>query len=582
MGRRFDPDRAHFLPFNSKLVDYYPPMNQELITKRISWILLITGPAVSLAVSPSPSFDPINLIKLLILASAAFMIFGLFISSTSKLIARVSKYFWFFCGLFVLSMTSSFFFSGAPKGQQFWGSFGRNTGLLTYLSLLFILIGTAIVQKIVFYRSIINSLVLTSIPVLIYCLIQIAGLDPVGWSSKDTFATFGNTNFLSAFLGMSALASIVLAFDKNQSLIRKIGLVSITILSALIILDTGSIQGFMILVAGLGIAGYLFIRSGSKLSKLRIPYSILAFLGLIITVLGVTNKGPLASFIFQPSILYRADYMHAGWVMTAQHPFFGVGLDSYGDWYREVRGLISTTRTGPERTANTAHNIFLDLSSNGGLPLILSYIALLVFALVIGFRWIRKNKHFDPYFAAIFSCWVAYQIQALVSINQMAVGIWGWMLNGALIGYGLSAPLANNVENVRKAKNKKSSTLPASSGALALIFGVIGFALAYIPFNADAKYKAANLTGNLTNIIKAVELPGTSGWHISQALNVAIVNNFSDQAKTLDNLLLTKYPRDIYGWKMLYYMTSSTPAEKQAAFAKLIEMDPYNPENPKS
>jgi hypothetical protein len=248
-------------------------------------------------------------------------------------------------------------------------------------------------------------------------------------------------------------------------------------------------------------------------------------LGLILTVLGVTNKGPLASFIFQPSILYRADYMHAGWVMTVQHPFFGVGLDSYGDWYREVRGFISTTRTGPERTANTAHNIFLDLSSNGGLPLIFSYIALLAFALVIAFRWIRKNKHFDPYFVAIFSCWVAYQIQALVSINQMAVGIWGWMLNGALIGYGLSAPLANNVENVRKAKNKKSSTLPASSGALAFIFGVMGFALAYIPFNADAKYKAANLTGNLTNIIKAVELPGTSGWHISQALNVAIVNN---------------------------------------------------------
>ena len=557
-------------------------MNQELITKRISWILLITGPAVSLAVSPSPSFDPINLIKLLILASAAFMIFGLFISSTSKLIARVSKYFWFFCGLFVLSMTSSFFFSGAPKGQQFWGSFGRNTGLLTYLSLLFILIGTAIVQKIVFYRSIINSLVLTSIPVLIYCLIQIAGLDPVGWSSKDTFATFGNTNFLSAFLGMSALASIVLAFDKNQSLIRKISLVSITILSDLIILDTGSIQGFMILVAGLGIAGYLFIRSGSKLSKLRIPYSILAFLGLILTVLGVTNKGPLASFIFQPSILYRADYWHAGWVMTLQHPIFGVGLDSYGDWYREVRGSISTLRTGPERTANTAHNIFLDLSSNGGLPLILSYLALLGFALTIGLRWIRKNKEFDPYFVAIFSCWVAYQIQALVSINQMAVGIWGWILNGALIGYGLSAPLANNVENVRKAKNKKSSTLPASSGALAMLFGVLGFALAYIPFNADAKFKSATIKADLNLLMKSVELPGTSQLHLSQVLSSAVSNNFSEQAKVLDNRMLMVYPRDIYGWKILYYSTSSTPEEKANAVKKLHELDPFNPDLPKS
>ena len=304
-------------------------------------------------------------------------------------------------------------------------------------------------------------------------------------------------------------------------------------------------------------------------------------MGLILTVLGVTNKGPLASFIFQPSILYRADYWHAGWVMTLQHPIFGVGLDSYGDWYREVRGLISTTRTGPERTANTAHNIFLDLSSNGGLPLILSYIALLVFALVIGFRWIRKNKHFDPYFVAIFSCWVAYQIQALVSINQMAVGIWGWILNGALIGYGLSAPLANNVENVRKAKNKKSSTLPASSGALAMLFGVLGFALAYIPFNADAKFKSATIKADLNLLMKSVELPGTSQLHLSQVLSSAVSNNFSEQAKVLDNRMIIVYPRDVYGWKILYYSTSSTPEEKAIAVKKLHVLDPFNPDLPK-
>ena len=557
-------------------------MNQDLITKRISWILIFAGPAVSLAVSPASSFDPINLIKLLITSTAGFMILGLILSSSYKLMARLPKLFWIFCGMFVISMLSSFAFSGAPKGQQFWGSFGRNTGLLTYLSLLFILIGTAIVQNVVFYRLIINSLVITSIPISIYCLIQIAGLDPVGWSAKDTFATFGNSNFLSAFLGISSLASLVLTLDGTRKAINRVGTLAMTILSILIILDTGSIQGFMILLAGGAISGYLFIRSIKDLQLLRIPYVILSLFGLFLTVLGVMNKGPLASFIFQPSILYRADYMHAGWVMTVQHPFFGVGLDSYGDWYREVRGLISTTRTGPERTANTAHNIFLDLSSNGGLPLILSYIALLVFALVIGFRWIRKNKHFDPYFVAIFSCWVAYQIQALVSINQMAVGIWGWILNGALIGYGLSAPLANNVENVRKAKNKKSSTLPASSGALALLFGVVGFALAYIPFNADAKFKSATIKADLNLLMKSVELPGTSQLHLSQVLSSAVSNNFSEQAKVLDNRMIIVYPRDVYGWKILYYSTSSTPEEKAIAVKKLHELDPFNPDLPKS
>ena len=172
-------------------------MNQELIVRRIYWAIIFVGPAVSLAVSPSQSFDPINLVKLIILATSGFVIFGLFLSSTTNLVSRISKFFWIYCGLFILAMASTFLFSGAPKGQQFWGSFGRNTGLLSYLSLLFILIGTALLQKVHLYRAVINSLVLTSIPVLIYCLIQIADLDPIGWSLKDTFATFGNTNFLS-------------------------------------------------------------------------------------------------------------------------------------------------------------------------------------------------------------------------------------------------------------------------------------------------------------------------------------------------------------------------------------------------
>ena len=87
------------------------------------------------------------------------------------------------------------------------------------------MIGTALLQKAHLYRAVINSLVLTSIPVLIYCLIQIAGLDPIGWSLKDTFATFGNTNFLSAFLGISALASFILAFDKTKIIGVRIGLI---------------------------------------------------------------------------------------------------------------------------------------------------------------------------------------------------------------------------------------------------------------------------------------------------------------------------------------------------------------------
>ena len=131
-------------------------------------------------------------------------------------------------------------------------------------------------------------------------------------------------------------------------------------------------------------------------------------------------------------------------------------------------------------------------------------------------------------------------------------------------------------------KTRKTSTLPASSGALAILFAALGFALAYIPFNADAAYKSADKSRDLAIMMKSVELPGTSSWHLSQVLNAAVMNNFPTQAKILDTEMIKKYPRDLYGWKILYFLTSSTPEEKKLALAKLGELDPFNPDIPKS
>ena len=82
--------------------------------------------------------------------------------------------------------------------------------------------------------------------------------------------------------------------------------------------------------------------------------------------------------------------------------------------------------------------------------------------------------------------------------------------------------------------------------------------------------------------MKSVDLPGATSWHLSQTLGSAITNNFPDQSKVLVGKMLSRYPRDVYGWKMLYYMASSTPEEKQSAIAKLAQFDPFNPDNPKS
>ncbi len=583
MGRRFDPDRAHFA--NIKLFwNMLSGMNLEMTLKRMAQSLLIVGPLASLAVSPGTNFDPINLIKLLIITPIAFFCFCLFLSSFKNLRKRLDSILCYSLGLFLFAMFSTLLFSGAPFSQQIWGTFGRNTGLLTYLALILIFVGTAIIQKIDFYHKLVNSLLITSLPMTAYCLIQYAGIDPIAWSEKNVFGTLGNINFSSAFFGFSSICALGLLFEKRFSFGIKVGIFLLILIDMFIVLSTGSIQGFMIFVAGAGLTGFLYLRSNAKIRILSVPYAIISFIGVVFTVLGLSNKGPLAKFLFAPSIVFRTDYWHAGWRMTLDHPFFGVGMDSYGDWYRSSRGMISTLRTGPERVANTAHNIFLDLSSNGGFPLLIAFLAINFVALRAAVIVLKRNSNFQPYFVAILSTWFGYLIFSGISINQVGVGIWGWLFTGALIGYEAATrgPSSNLQSNLKKISTKKNSSLAPAAGILGFVGFALGFLLAYIPFNADVQYRNATKTAAMDQIIKSTKVLGSTAYHTELALDTALKNNFQIQIDLLTRQLVSSYPLDFMGWRSLQILPSATVTEKLLALEKIQELDPFNPDLPKS
>jgi tetratricopeptide (TPR) repeat protein len=62
------------------------------------------------------------------------------------------------------------------------------------------------------------------------------------------------------------------------------------------------------------------------------------------------------------------------------------------------------------------------------------YIALLVFIFVRGIRAIKKSP--DSYriqIVAVFSAWIAFQAQSMISIDNIGISIWGWVLGGVLV-----------------------------------------------------------------------------------------------------------------------------------------------------
>jgi hypothetical protein len=266
---------------------------------------------------------------------------------------------------------------------------------------------------------------------------------------------------------------------------------------------------------------------------------------------------------------------------------FGVGLDSYGDWYRQERGEISTLRTGPERISNSAHNIFLDISSNGGLPLLFFYLALLGLALFSSMRYLRNREKIDFNFLALLSAWFAYQIQAAVSINQLGVGVWGWLFNGALIGYGkinTSPPdVASVIGKGKSAKKRKVQNQIPAKAAVSMIAGsAIGFSLAFIPWNADVKYKSALQKRVIVEMMKSVDSLGSTSFHSELVISAAMSINAFDQAKETSFRLVAKKPRNFFGWKVISLLPNVTEVERATALAKLRVLDPYNPDIPKS
>ena len=557
----------------------------QFALRRISTALILVGPVTTLIISPNSSLDPISVVKLVSISIFGFGIFSLVVLYLRQNLLELPRAILIGVITFLFALLSSFLFSGSPLNQQFWGSFGRSNGFLCYLALTFILVASALVGTVAFYHMLILALIGTSIPMTIYCLMQMIGRDPIGWSELDTFGTLGNINFLSAFFGMTTVALLAQMLRDDLHLVKRTVMGLFILLKLYIVYSTGSIQGLMMFLGALSILGIIVLRyrGVGRLAQNFYFGSLTTF--AIFTLFGLADKGPLSRFLYQPSVTFRGDYMHAGIEMTLRKPFLGVGLDSYGDYYREVRGYISTTRTGPDRVANTAHNLFLDLSASGGFPLLAGYALLFFYVGKKSFLILRDSKHLDVTFMTLFVVWVAYHIQALVSINQIGVGIWGWLFTGALIGYprmqskDISAPKKSISPPTVKQKSQKSKTaLPIKVSLVWWIGAAIGLLISYPPFQADANYKKASMSRNLDAMFQASSSFAASAWHMNLTLDAALKSNAAPQAKLIAVQLVDSYPRDFFGWRILSALISSSVDERTRAYSVARSLDPFNVE----
>ena len=540
----------------------------------ITWGLI----AATLSVTPWWTMDPINPIKMLAVVVTGFVCVGLIVSSHATVAWSKYKVAFSLIAAFVIWHVIAMFVSESQIVQQFFGVNGRNTGFITYLAFSFIFVGSAMASGADFLKRLIPVVCIVSAASLTYGVIQAVGADPFDWVNpySPVFGFLGNPNFQSSLLGM--LGAIVFAqiFVKGLKLQFKALIGLYFLVTLYVIKETASQQGFLVLVLGIGVVVGLYLVQLRK--KLGMVYGLFSVLAFFVVLFGTLNKGPMA-LLYKESVTFRGDYWSAGWKMTVEHPFFGVGIDSYGDWYRRSRTLIATVRNGPDITANAAHNVFLDISSNGGFPLVTIYLALMVMVVISAFKVLRRNTGFNPAFAGLVAGWVAFQAQSIISINQIGLAIWGWVFSGLIIGYEINTRDAIVTPTV--AKKGRVVSKPAQASAATVVAVSVAFLLGVLvampPYLASAKFNTARESGDAKMVEESAYLWPNNPVHMLQAAGLLYDSKLTAQAMSVLADATKTFP-DFYGtWGTLYQLPEAPPEQKAEALVQMRRLDPLNP-----
>ena len=559
----------------------------ELRSKQIlGTVTLVAIAAVTLVVAPYTLLDPMGLPKLSVLAFFAVVALSLMVPAIKNLFSSSFRILVILLSLFIVQIILVLLFSGANIGAQFYGTYTRHTGALAYTSLALLLLSSSLVSNKEFLKKFIGTTLIIGVILIVYGNIQYLGLEPFPYTNAYTVnapvGTFGNSNFQAAFMGLIAVVASTMVLNPRFKMLTRLGLGLMGLAAIVVVRQTLSSQGYLNFTAGAGVVAMLWLFM-SKRKSLAIAVAGLGVIGGGLVFLGLINAGPLAKYIYETSIAARGYYWRTAIKMLIEHPIFGIGMDNYGTWYPRNRQVAM--ENGFLTYANTAHNVYLDLASNGGFPLLVIYLAITALVVVAVVRVIQRNDGFDAYFLATVGAWIAYHVQSFISINQLGLAIWGWVLSGLIIGYEINTRVSQNTQSVpvsrqQKGKKARSSAQPLSSKSVLSLFAgvVIGALIATPLYLANSRFYAAIKA----NDMKAVESAGNQRPHDQRRMYMlaGIFRNAKLDAQAVQVLreATTEYPDSYDLWNLWLTIPTASPADLATAKAQLKRLDPFNPD----
>jgi O-antigen ligase len=542
---------------------------------------------ITVTVWTSQVTDPVNVTKLFLLGGFAFAAFGSILSKKTvfTLFAR-HKIFVIVIVLFILNSFIVLIASDAPLSQSLYGIYGRNNGFLLYLFLAVAVIGTLAISSNDYFVRFLWALAAAGLVNLVYALWVMAFGDFIGWNNPygNLLGTLGNPNFIGSFFGMCSGPLFVLALSPGFS--RKTRLISFILLPFLAvgIQQSHAVQGRVLMVANLIISMFFYLRYKFQSQIINWMYSIAALCLGALAIFGALQIGPLKELIYKTSVSLRGEYWNAAWATGLQNPWFGVGFDSFGDWFRRTRRESSLVLPGPDTVTNTAHNVFLDILAFGGFPLLILYVIMNFLILISIMKVLRKEKP-EPIFLSLTLVWVSYQLQSLISINQIGLVIWGWIIGAAIVSYQVNlytqTDKTGDSGSKQNLNSKKVNPVEILSPSLkAGVAGVVGLLIAVPPLNSDISWRNALLSGDAGIYEKALTdnfMQPLNSMKIDSMVDTLKINGLNELAYKYAKIAVEFNPESFNAWLNLSELPNISAVERDTAIDNLKRLDPLNP-----
>ena len=499
--------------------------------------------------------DPINLPKMFVLVLSAAAVLGLALPallSDKKFTSDSQRVGLALVALFSVGLLISTIFTDV-KYTAIFGEYHRNNGALTLFACAVFTAAAGLVFTEASSLRPLKWVSLLGFFLSVYGVFQLLGQDPVQWNNQynPIITTLGNPNFTSGIIGISSISSLYFVIESSKTYERVVAAIAL-VLGLFVVVKSDSVQGIfafacgaaiIVLVKACSIKRVFGIAAGASLTVVGLPIALAVF-----------NIGPLASRLYQGTLNNRLDYWQAALNMFQSHPLLGVGIDRYGEYYREfavqdqfVQGMFT----------NNAHNVYLHLLATGGLTLFIPYLLLLVFVTWLAIKSLKSSSGQTRGIAATYlGIWLGFLLLNIVTIDNIGVGIWLWIFGGIIIGKSARSSLAINSTPDSKANKKKSKNAPEISLApnIASFALVIVMLVICVPL-LNKSSKLVELKFNLKSLDQtayASELLNNAKSNSGDPQTLANLANFAIQksdlptALTISKMLGTADPRAFY------------------------------------